>query len=210
MCYMTLLIPSMFRTYLDVHVTKYLVLSGVNAQECEISYLCCALTSRVQVMGESCQNVRFPQSFLYRWPEQVEFYRVKLYIRRDIPWQLWQPKSAIKEAVFVTDIDWVPCFVRKFHVINTFSCSLEYSCLAQVGWGSLTVATTAGAKAYGSYRKHKGMHDLSSTDLLGLPFITSLSRIYAQHSLHRSLQKVAVLSHMQEKRHECISAQCVS
>jgi len=99
---MTLLIPSMFRIYLHVQVTKYLVLSGVNAQKCETSNLCCVLTSRVQVMGESCKNVRFPPSFLYRWPEQVGFYRMKLYIRRDIPWQLWQLKSAIKEAVFVT------------------------------------------------------------------------------------------------------------
>jgi len=57
----TLLIPSMFRIYLDAQVTKYLVLSGVNAQKCDISNLCCALTSRILVMGESCQNVRFPQ-----------------------------------------------------------------------------------------------------------------------------------------------------
>jgi hypothetical protein len=102
----------------------------------------------------------------------------------------------------VTDRDWVPCFVRKFRVINTFSCSVECSCLAQVGWDPLTVATTAGAKTYGSGRKHKGMHDLPDTDLLGVSFIGSLSRIYAQLSLHRSLQKVAVLSHMQEKRHD--------
>jgi hypothetical protein len=39
-------------------VTKYLVLSGVNAQKCDTSNLCCALTSRVQVVGESRQNVR--------------------------------------------------------------------------------------------------------------------------------------------------------
>jgi hypothetical protein len=131
-CDMTL-IPSMFRIYLDVQVTKCLVLSGVNAQKCDISNLCCALTSRVQVMGKSCQNVRFPQSFLYRWPEQVGFYRMKLYIRRDIPWQLWQLKSAIKEAVFVTDIDWVPCFVRKFHVIKYFLL-LRRMQLACTGW----------------------------------------------------------------------------
>jgi len=51
----------MFRVYPDVQVTKYLVLSGVNARKCDSSNLCCVLTSRVQVMGESCQNVRFPQ-----------------------------------------------------------------------------------------------------------------------------------------------------
>jgi hypothetical protein len=57
----TTLIPSMFRIYLDAQVTKCMVLSGVNAQKCDISNLCCALTSRVLVMGESCQNVRFLQ-----------------------------------------------------------------------------------------------------------------------------------------------------
>lgn len=167
-CYMTLLIPGMFRIYLDVQVTKYLVLSGVNAQKCDSSNLCCVLTSRYR-LWESCQNVRFPQSFLYRWPEQVGFYRMKPYIRRDIPWQLWQLKSAIKEAVFVTDIDWVPCLVRKFRVINTFSCSVEWSCLAQGVWSPLTVATTAGAKTWFLSKTQKACTTL-------LPLICSVYR----------------------------------
>lgn len=117
------------------------------------------------------------------------------YIRGDIPWQLWQLKSAIKEAVFVTDIDWAPCFVRKYHVTNTFSCSIECTCLAQVGWSPVTVVATAGPKTWILLKTQR--HACPSFHWSVRCFVCS--KPWSNfHCIDR--QKVAVLTHMQEKK----------